>query len=439
MCRGTFSLVVLIIASAGAGAGCGVPPGGEPSPPTTMMPPSALPPDELRPPGKDEPLDVAAPSRPAPPARAHVPPADPPPGRRATLLGVSVDRRRALLKLEQQPEHWVDPMYRWVDIATQRVVEEWREPALSSVPLETLRDGGGVLREPDTTGDALEADIAQHATALLEAGAPFEPRFGVARDASVLNLGDWLYMVDTRTGKVGDRLAKDASYYPHVSDDGSFFVYARHQGRLDGIHGNYMPFVAPLPAGAPSRKLNVRDIDGWKMTLSRDGRHLYVQSGHELPDGGCLVRVAIAPPSPVTKLYCVEPDERIRDLVFSPSRHLAVVTIGHADVNDRASRAVWIELPDGRVAGELRQATIFDVASVDDSGVGLASGVPEMRAMARLDPRKRRIIRYESDVWVPYSFYGAAWIDADRWVQAEGGGTRTVDLTSLPQTAMPWP
>ncbi|MBZ0231617.1 MAG: hypothetical protein K8M05_04655, partial [Deltaproteobacteria bacterium] len=344
-----------------------------------------------------------------------------------------------VLELEQQPEHWVDPMYRWVDIATQRVLEEWREPALSSVPLETMRDGGGVIREPDTSGDALAADIVQRATALLEAGAPFEPRFGVSPDVSILNLGDWLYVADSRTGKVGHRLAKDASYYPHVAPDGTFFVYARQQGRLDGVHGNYMPFVAPLPAGAPSRKLNVRDIDGWKMTLSRDSRYLYVQSGNELPDGGCLVRAAIAPPSPVKKLYCVAKDERIRDLVFSPSRHLAVLTIGRSKVEERATRAVWIELPDGKVAGELRQATIFDVASVDDRGVGLTSGVPEMRAMARVDPVKRRIVRYDSDVWVPYSFYGAAWLDADRWVIAEGGGTRTIDLRSLPQTAVPWP
>ncbi|HUQ05652.1 MAG TPA: hypothetical protein VM261_24280 [Kofleriaceae bacterium] len=353
---------------------------------------------------------------------------------------MSVDRRRALVKLEKQPEHWIDPMYRWVDIETQRVLEEWREPALSGMPLETMRDGGGVIREPDVGGDSLEADIVQHATALLEAGAPFEPRFGVSRDASILNLGDWLYVAETRTGKVGDRLTKDASYYPHVADDGSFFVYSRMTGMLDGGYlGNYMPFVAPLPAGAPSRKLNVRDIDGWKMALSRDGAYLYVTSGNELPDGGCFVRATIAAPSPVKKLLCVEKDERIRDLVFSPSRHLAVVTVGHSDVENRATRAVWIELPDGKVVGELRHDTIFDVATVDDAGVGLAGGVPTMQAMARVDAVKRRIVTYETDVWVPYSFYGAAWIDADRWVFGEGGGTRTIDLSALPKTTVPWP
>jgi hypothetical protein len=405
---------------------CGAPP----TTPGSQMPATALPPDELRPPGKDEPLVAPAP----------VPPADPPPGRSATLLGVSVDRRRALLKLEKQPEHWIDPMYRWVDIETQRVLEEWHEPALSSVPLETMRDGGGIIREPDTGVDALEADIVQHATALLEAGGPFEPRFGVAREASVLNLGDWLYMVDTRTGKVGDRLAKDASYYPHVAEDGSFFVYSRMQGMLDGGYlGNYMPFVAPLPAGAPSRKLDVRDIDGWKMALSRDGRYLYVSSGNEKPDGGCLVRATIAAPSPVKKLVCAAKDERIRDLVFSPSRQFAVVTIGHSKVEDRATRAVWVELPEGNVVGELKQDTIFDVAAVDDAGVGLAGGVPAMHAMARVDAVKRRIVAYETDVWVPYNFYGAAWIDADRWVLGQGGGTRTIDLSALPKTTVPWP
>ena len=405
---------------------CGAPPSGS----APMMPGAALPADELRPPGKEEPLAVVA---------VQVPPADPPPGRRATLLGVSVDRRRALLRLEKQPEHWVDPMYRWVDIATQRVLEDWHEPALSGLPLETMRDGGGVIREPGVTGDPLEADIATHATALLEAGAPFEPRFAVTPDASILNVGDWLYVADTRTGKVGDRLAKDASYYPHVAPDGSFVVYSRMQGTLDGMLGNYMPFVVPMPAGAPSRKLNVRDIDGWKMVISRDSRLLYVQSGNELPDGGCLVRAEIAPPSKVAKLYCVEKDERIRDLAFSPSRHMAVVTIGHSDIDNRASRAVWIDLPDGKVAAELRQDTIFDVATVDDSGVSLAGGVPAMHEMARIDAVKRTIESFESDVWVPYNFYGAAWIDSDRWVFGEGGGTRTIDLSALPKTTVPWP
>lgn len=424
----TITLAAVVL----AGCGSGTPASESP----TMMPGAALPGEALRPPGKDEP--VAVPSA-APVAKAPVPPADPPPGRTATLLGVSVDKRRALLKLEKQPEHWVDPMYRWVDIATQHVLEEWHEPALSGMPLETMRDGGGIIREPDVTGDALTIDIVQHAGALLEAGAPFEPRFGVTPEVSILNLGDWLYLADSRTGKVGHRFSTDASYYPHIAPDGSFAVYARHQGRLDGVLGNYMPFVVPLPAGEPSRKLNVRDIDGWKMALSRDGRYLFVQSGHEIADGGCLVRATIAPPSPVKKLYCVEKDEKIRDLVFSPSRHLAVVTIGHADVGTSGTRAVWIELPDGKVRGELRQATHFDVASVDDAGVGLAGGVPAMHAMARVDAVKKTIVAYETDVWVPYNFYGAAWIDADRWVFGEGGGTRTIDLSALPKTTLPWP
>lgn len=418
-------------------AACGAPP------PTAapMMPGTSLPPTPLRPPGKDEPV-AAVPDRavPVPSARVQAPPADPPPGRTATLLGVSVDRRRALLKLEKQPEHWVDPMYRWVEIETQRVLEEWHEPALSNVPLETMRDGGGVIREPDVGGDELAADIATHATALLEAGGPFEPRFGVTRETSVINLGDWLYVADTRTGKVGDRLAKEASYYPHPAPDGSFVVYSRMNGYLHGGYlGNYMPYVVPLPAGAPSRRIEVRDIDGWKMVLSRDGQYLFVMSGNELPDGGCLVRAAIAPPSTVKKLYCMAKDERVRDVAFSPSRHMAVVTIGHTDVENRATRAVWIELPDGKVAYELRQESVFDVASVDDAGRALAGGVPAMHEMARLDPAKKRIESYETDVWVPYNFYGAAWIDADRWVFGEGGGTRTIDLTTLPKTTLPWP
>jgi hypothetical protein len=369
----------------------------------------------------------------------QVPPADPVPGRLPTLLGVSVDRRRALLRMEKQPDHWVDPMYRWVDIETQEVVEEWHEPALSGMPLETMRDGGGVIREPGVDEDTLHADIATHATALLEAGGPFEPRFAVTPETSMLNLGDWLYVAETRTGKVGARLSKEASYYPHVAPDGSFVVYSRMNGYLDGVLGNYMPYVVPVPAGAPSRRIEVRDIDGWKMVLSRDGRYLYVQSGNELPDGGCVVRAEVAAPSAVKKLYCVAKDERIRDIAFSPSRHVVVATIGHSDIENSSTRAVWIELPDGKVAGELRQDGFFDVATVDDFGRALAGGVPAQNAMARIDPAKKLIESFATDVWVPYNFYGAAWIDADRWVFGEGGGTRTMDLSALPKTTVPWP
>jgi hypothetical protein len=408
-------------------ASCGGAPSSTPAP---MMPASALP---------DGP-STARPKAPRHARRAPVPPAAAVAGRLPTLLGVSVDRRHALLRLEKQSEHWNDPMYRWVDIETQEVLEEWREPALSGMPLETMRDGGGVIREPGVDEDALHADIATHATALLEAGGPFEPRFAVTPETSMLNLGDWLYVAETRTGKVGARLAKAASYYPHVAPDGSFVVYSRMNGFLRGGYlGNYMPYVVPLPAGAPSRRIEVRDIDGWKMTLSPDGRYLYVQSGTEQPDGGCVVRATIDAPSAVKKLYCVAKDERIRDLAFSPSRHMVVATIGHSDIKNRATRAVWIALPDGTVAGELRQDAFFDVATVDETGRALASGVPESHPMARLDPKMKLVESYETDVRVPYNFYGAAWIGADRWVFGEGGGTRTIDLSALRKTAVPWP
>jgi hypothetical protein len=59
--------------------------------------------------------------------------------------------------------------------------------------------------------------------------------------------------------------------------------------------------------------------------------------------------------------------------------------------------------------------------------------------MARIDVARRKIVTYETEVWVPYNFYGAAWIDANRWVIADGGGTRTIDLSALPKTTVPWP
>ena len=358
-------------------------------------------------------------------------------GRRGSVVGVTSDRKRALVCLVDSRESWVDPLFRWIDLATNAVVAEWHEPALMGLPRETMTDSQRVRSRPGVTDAALEADIVRHAAALLEVSARDE-RFAAAPDASVFNVGDWLYVADTRTGKVGVRLASDASYYPQISPNGAFVVYTREQGLLDGVVGNYMPFVAPLPAGAPSRRLEVKDIDGELMELSADGRNLYVQTGHEKPEAGCLVSVELAPPSRATSLFCVTPRERIDGVRFSPSRTLAVVMAQEGKTGPE--RAVWIHLPDGANLGELHLPHGFQIAAVTDAGVGLAGGAsPIADESALVDPAARRFESVKIGVWLPYAFYGAAWVDPHRFVMAEGGGVRIVDLATAPHSLLPWP
>ena len=358
------------------------------------------------------------------------------PGRSGTIVGVTADRKRALVCLTDMRQSWVDPLFRWIEVATNAVLGEWREPALMGLPRETMTDGNSIRSQPAVTDPALEADVAKHAAALLAVSARDE-RFAAANDTSVFNVGDWLYAADTRTGKVGARLSNDASYYPHIAPDASFVVYSREQGLLDGVVGNYMPFVAPLPAGAPSRRLEVKDVDGELMELSRDGRTLYVQSGHEKPEGGCLVSVDLAAPSHPKSLFCVAKDERIDGVRFSPSRAFAVVMARKGNMGPE--RAVWIHLPDGANLGELHLPGVFQVAAVNDAGVGLAGGIPVSGDSALVDPVSRRYESVKTGVSIPYAFYGAAWLDANRFVLAEGGGVRIVDLAAAPRTIVAWP
>lgn len=374
-------------------------------------------------------------------ASALAPPS-PLPGTMPVVVGVTRDGRRALVRFDDLHGHVAPPPYRFIDVATNTLVDQFELPALGSIPFETMTEGAtpSVRANPALTAPALEAEIAKYAAALLSLDEPHDERFAVGGDSVVFNVGDWLNVADARTGKVGARLSRDASYYPQITPRGTAVVYSREQGLLDGVVGNYMPFIAPLPAGVPSRRLEVRDVDGESMRISPDGVYLYVQSGHELPDNGCLVRVTLAPPSATKSLFCVAAGERIDGVRFSPSRTFAVVLARTGRVGP--VRATWLHLPDGAKLGELQMSSAFQVGAVDDLGVGVAGGMAiASDDTALLEPVARRYETLTTGVRVPPSFYGAAWLSGDRFVVGQAGGIRVVDLASpkTPHTTHPWP
>ncbi len=358
----------------------------------------------------------------------------------ANVVGVTRDGKRAFVRFDDQHGHVAPAPFRWITIATNSIESERTFEALHGLPLETMNEGATpkVRSNPALTAPALEADLRDYAAALGSLDEPRDERFDVSGGTIVFNVGDWLQVADAATGKVGARLSSDASYYPHVAKSGAFVVYTREQGLLDGVVGNYMPFVAPLPAGGPSRRLEVKDVDGELSRLSLDGQYLYVQTGHEKPENGCLVRVAIAPPSAVTKLFCVPSGERIDGVRFSPSRTFAVVHSRAGRVGPE--RATWVHLPDGAKIGEVQMSSAFQVATVDDLGVGVASGVTIGSAeTALLEPASHRHDELTTGIAVPFAFYGAAWVSGSSFVVGEGGGVRLVDLTRAPKRSVPWP
>lgn len=357
-----------------------------------------------------------------------------------SVLGVTRDGKRALVRFHDMHGSIAPPPFRWIDIATNTMIDEWTLPALHGLPIETMNEGASptIRSNPALTTPALEADIVKHATALLSLDVATDERFAVSPNAVVFNVGDWLNVADPHTGKVGARLSSDASYYPQITKSGAFVVYSREQGLLDGVVGNYMPFIAPLPGGAPSRRLEVRDVDGEAMRISPDGIYLYVQSGHELPENGCLVRVTLAAPSPTKKLFCVPAGDRIDGVRFSPSRTFAVVMARTGRVGP--VRSTWIHLPDGAKMGDLQLGIGFHVATVDDLGVGIAGGLtPGGPGIMLLDPLSHRFDQYATGTLAPPSFYGAAWLSGDRIVLGEGGGVKVIDFTKTVKTSLPWP
>ncbi len=357
---------------------------------------------------------------------ARTPRAPSAPNALTSVLGVTRDGKRALVRIDDFHGHLAPSPYRWIDVATGAMLSEWTLPML------------GIAAPAVPPPAALEHDVAKHAAALLELDEPHDERFAVGKTAVVFNEGDWLHVADPKTGKVGPRLAADASYYPQIDPDGAFVVYSRMQGSLDGVVGNYMPFIAPLPAGAPSRRLEVRDVGGEEMRISPDGLFLYARSGVELPRGGCLVRVTIAPPSPTKKLFCVDAGDDLTGVRFSPSRTFLVVLARTGSTGP--VRATFLHLPEGTVIGVLKESSAFDVATVDDLGVGLGTGLtPGGPDVARIDPASRSLETFVPGVRLPPAFYGAAWLTGNRYAVGDDGGIAIVEIATAAKTPRPWP
>lgn len=79
------------------------------------------------------------------------------------------------------------------------------------------------------------------------------------------------------------------------------------------------------------------------------------------------------------------------------------------------------------------------MAAVTDAGVGLAELSSARGESCLVEPVARRLESLKTGVSLPYAFYGAAWLDANRFVLSEDGGVGVVDLAALPHTTLPWP
>jgi hypothetical protein len=314
-------------------------------------------------------LDAAG--TPAPPRAAT------PTNEMSLMIGVTRDKTRALIRTEDIRGHRnKNPdRVRWVEIANNRIVEEWALPGYSSLPRESMNDDGSIkgsiammarMQSPE-----LMADLVKYGAALATLETVQDERFAVSPkgDRIVFNGGDWLYLADGTTGKVLSRYAAEASYGPHIAPNGKLFAYSRMVGSLDGVVGNYVLWLAPLEANAPSRRvMGTRDVGSSSIRWSPDSTKVYVQMGHEHARGACLARVDVTPPSAVKKVACVGLDEILDQLSISPKVAFAALIARSADGGFGPKRVRVVDLE--------KEAVIYEAMLPDRAGGGLVSDAP---------------------------------------------------------------
>ncbi len=346
-------------------------------------------------------------------------------------MGVTADGQRALVRLGDIGSRRTPPLFRWVQVSDNRVLEEWREPGLTGVPRESVNDDGSHKRADmlrDMNADtAFAADISKHTEALLQLATALEDRFAVSQGSKyvVLNGGDWLYVAD-RKGKVLSRVSSDASYRPKISPDGKWLAYHRLVGSLDGVVGNYVVFLGAARPGAPSQRVRATRDVGDPIAWDPSSKYVYTRQGAEQPKGGCLVRIDAKPPYAVQKLACA-PDCEELHVGFSPQMRYGLLSSKRGGPQPVMTLR-WVRLPGGERAGE----QIFDgyasQFAISDSGVVVTELVRQGNTdLAVIDPKLglRRSAKREFVSILPSTWIG------DTLVVGGGDGVETIDVSKL--------
>ncbi|MBL8683686.1 MAG: PD40 domain-containing protein [Myxococcales bacterium] len=355
------------------------------------------------------------------------------------VLAVSADRRTAVVRIRNLRDRNVLPRYRSVEIASQRVLQEWSLGARDGLETNvffgrTRREGIAAMAD----APAHRLDIARQSAAFASVSTNNDQRFAVGASRVAFVIGDDLWTSD-RSGAGSRRVSTTpAAYGPIPSPDGQRVAFTGMIGRLDGVVGNYVLHFLDLRGRAsPVAASSTRDVSYADLAWSPNGNYVYARMGSEHAEGGCLVRVVARPPFNVERLACVDRSERIDLVAYSPNRRWAVVHGAMVYQTGGARHSLqWVDLSTGQVTATARFAGISSAGAVSDRGVYVAqSGAQAMM----LDPSARRLSTTTDNVSVPIAFHNAAWIDDDRYIVGNDGNVRVIDLRTVRWTAGSWP
>lgn len=322
------------------------------------------------------------------------------------IVALSVDGKHVLLQ-ELARDH--DRMHlRVLSTDTRKVEADVDLPALASLPLETLNDGGGVKRgvKLDLAHPGLADDLRTALRVLDRFAFGAAPRVAAqpGGDVVVFNVGDYLYT--SKNGVIGKRLANQASYGPWIVPDGKSIMFRMENGLYPGTPiGRYELYTAPLDGGAaPTRIPGTAGVsDYWRIGPTGNLRALAHQE-NKTGDGDrtCVVEVELVKPFRAHELACLEGEERlVTGELSTHARWAAFSTVKDLDEIDPDARTYRngkrvptkkqryrfrvVDLEHGTVAiDDTREP--MSAAAIDDDGLAV---VERYRTTVLVDPRTK--------------------------------------------------
>jgi hypothetical protein len=290
------------------------------------------------------------------------------------LESVTEDGKRALLlELASMPNQL---HYRVVDVDTSAVAADLPLTALSTLPLETLADAGGTVREIDdlVKSPAVADDLKKAAPWL--AAFPLGAGGRVAAHASLgiaFNGGDWVYLADP-DGHTKLQLSKAASYAPWFSPDGKLVFTRRLHGSLDGVEGRYVLYGASVDGKSPAREIPATAALRDGFALEPDARAVRVVASFEPKVKTCVVRVELTPPFVTKQQACLDDREELVDARLSTHGAWATFLTTKQLAEDDPG-AVMV-MPDGSRKPMKKKAFRFRVVDVETGRVAFDGARP---------------------------------------------------------------
>lgn len=296
------------------------------------------------------------------------------------IQSVSTDGKHVLLR--ELTDDSATQHFRVAAADTDATEADLTLPVISSLPLESLYDGGGtkpVKLDMSTPGLAEELAKAGKLLGAFPFGAG--GRLAAAPDGShvAFNGGDWIFTAID--GKVQTRVSAEASYSPWFTPDGKTLLFRRENGLIDGVEGKYELYATSVDGKRAAREL-VGTAGVFETFALTDHDTLRVLVTSEPHIKTCVVEIGLASPYRVKQLGCLASHEKVVSCVLSPKgAWLGCSTVSELKQLDPNSVSIH---PDGsRTFDHKRQFRLrtMDVATgkvyVDRAQTGTPSAISD--------------------------------------------------------------